>query len=83
MIRTLENAATSYSPKNKIKTQVYLLKASEIRDLNVHDWNLYCNKSAQCIEVLETHFTMFKMPNVVKLIEKFEEIMKSYNIKMF
>ncbi|MGB7606072.1 MAG: thioesterase domain-containing protein, partial [Lutisporaceae bacterium] len=73
LIRTFISTRGLYLPDGKIKTQVEYFEAIRMPAKNKDLWNLYCEKPMTCYKVDGDHYSIFKIPEVVKLAEMLNE----------
>jgi thioesterase domain-containing protein/acyl carrier protein len=75
IFRTLINAGERYIPAGKINTQAHYFKATQSKGIKQNRWNKYCRKSIKCYMIPGDHFSIFKIPDVVKLTETFVNVL--------
>jgi amino acid adenylation domain-containing protein len=79
--RSLSVAWNNYIPGNIINTQINYFAASDSKNLIIEKWDKFSRKPL-IEEVVEgTHFSIFKVPNVKGLCEKFEKCLINVNRK--
>ena len=72
--RSLSTACDHYKPKNIINSQINYFAASDsINTINSEMWNRFSQKPIIKQEVLGSHFSIFKQPNVKNLYSRFFE----------
>lgn len=74
-IRTLIKAQKSFKEGDKLKAQTYFFKASENSNLGWSIWEVHCENSLKLYSFSGDHYSMFKMPEVIKNSRLFDELL--------
>jgi tyrocidine synthetase-3 len=76
MRRAFHRARASYMPRGKINTPVYYFGASQSKGEIYSKWDIYSNKPIKYYEVTGDHYSIMKMPGVLRLAKLFGKVMK-------
>jgi fengycin family lipopeptide synthetase D/gramicidin S synthase 2/tyrocidine synthetase-3 len=71
--RTLRNARAHYTPGGKLNSQLHYFKASQSKMIAHHQWEKYCRESIKYNTIPGDHFSIFRVPDVVKFAKLFRE----------
>ncbi|NIM12655.1 MAG: amino acid adenylation domain-containing protein, partial [Candidatus Aminicenantes bacterium] len=74
MVRTFDNARNNYIPGRKIDTAVHFFKATDGEVIDAEKWNIYCDKPVKVYDIPGDHFSLLKMPEVVKFAKLFAKM---------
>ncbi|MCX6584825.1 MAG: thioesterase domain-containing protein [Candidatus Aminicenantes bacterium] len=73
-VRTLNNARNRYIPGGKVNAVIHFFGAGETGKTYAQAWTCYCERPPVYNELQADHYTIFKMPQVEKLVNLFNTI---------
>jgi len=83
MARTLAKARNIYIPKERINTPIHYFRAEQSEGKIDHSlWEKYCNKTIIYHAIQGNHYSIFKKPDVFKLIAIFDKVLQSLEKKL-
>ena len=75
MLRTFNRAMNTFKPSGKIRTPVHFFKAGQaLWEVQSSHWEECSTTQVKFHEVPGNHFSIFTMPDVMGLVEKFRDI---------
>ncbi|MBU2699290.1 amino acid adenylation domain-containing protein [Sporomusaceae bacterium BoRhaA] len=81
VIRTIDRAAHNYTPANKLKTKIHLVKAAKNNFVDIKSWDRYSTKTTALYNVDGDHFTIMEQPYVIELAKIITQLIEVIALK--